>query len=656
MGTLTCVLVYLLGRRVFGTGIGLGAGLAAALYGPLIYFGGELLPALPAVFLDLLLLYLLCTGSSWWRYLLAGALTGLAALTVANILLFLPVLLGWLYWRDRREGLAPGLSLKSPALLLVGCALLVAPVTLRNVLVGDDFVLISHNAGINFYIGNNADYQATTSIRPGRAWAELVEMPEREAGIEKPSAKSRYFLARSWDFAASEPLAYLKLMAYKAYLFARGDEIPRNLDPYFARNHSQLLSLLLWKHGLAFPFGLVAPLALIGLYAFVRSPTEQTPEGRLLQLFAMSYAVSVVLFLVTARYRLPVVPVLLLFAACGVRALWTLPRPALLSLPVLLLLCNAATGTMRTEGDAHEHYWLGYAYEEKGMPANAARHYRRALEFDPAFEEVLLSLAAIHGEAERYDKAIALYQRYLEHYPDEQGVRFLLGNTCLLARRYREASAIYAEIAAARPDLAAAHGRLAYAHLMAARPGLAAQAYQRTLELNPDSSLVRYQLARLHAAQEQPAEAIDQFRLLVERHPSEPEYRLHLADLLIDLADQGRQGIRLQKTARLDEAETHLYRALELDTTDAHPHWSLGMLYARQERYPEAIPVFEKLIEIAPLDFQVHLFLGHLYTRTGRQDEADAQFETYSRNKRAHHLQKTARREFEAQIEEIFGG
>lgn len=80
------------------------------------------------------------------------------------------------------------------------------------------------------------------------------------------------------------------------------------------------------------------------------------------------------------------------------------------------------------------------------------------------------------------------------------------------------------------------------------------------------------------------------------------------------------------------------------------------MLYARQERYPEAIPVFEKLIEIAPLDFQVHLFLGHLYTRTGRQDEADAQFETYSRNKRAHHLQKTARREFEAQIEEIFGG
>ena len=106
-------------------------------------------------------------------------------------------------------------------------------------------------------------------------------------------------------------------------------------------------------------------------------------------------------------------------------------------------------------------------------------------------------------------------------------------------------------------------------------------------------------------------------------------------------------------TLALDYGQRH--RA-ELDAAAAHPHWSLGMLYARQASYPEAIPLFEKLIEIAPLDFQVHLFLGHLYTRTGRQDEADAQFETYSRNKRAHHLQKTARREFEAQIEEIFGG
>ncbi|SVD69207.1 uncharacterized protein METZ01_LOCUS422061, partial [marine metagenome] len=112
LGAMVCVLTYLLGRQIFGTGIGLAAALFAAGYGPLIYFGGELLPVLPAVFLNLLLLYLLATGHSQPRYLLIGFLTGLSALTVANILLFLPMLLGWLYWNQKREGRAPLATLK----------------------------------------------------------------------------------------------------------------------------------------------------------------------------------------------------------------------------------------------------------------------------------------------------------------------------------------------------------------------------------------------------------------------------------------------------------------------------------------------------------------------------------------------------------------
>ena len=80
------------------------------------------------------------------------------------------------------------------------------------------------------------------------------------------------------------------------------------------------------------------------------------------------------------------------------------------------------------------------------------------------------------------------------------------------------------------------------------------------------------------------------------------------------------------------------------------------MLYARQGRYSEAIPLFEKLIEIAPRDYQAHIFLGHLYQRSGRTDDADAEFEAFSRKKRAYRLEKTARREFETQIKDLFGG
>ena len=644
IGALVCVLICLLGYRVFGAGIGLGAGFAAALYGPLIYFGGELLPTLLACCFNLLVLLLVIGEGGWARWLAAGVLLGLSALAVANVLLFAPVLLGYLYWRQRR--------LRPAAFLLLGCTLVIAPVAYRNWAVGGDLVLISHNAGINFYIGNNADYEQTTHIRPGRDWVELVEMPERRAGIEQPSAKSRYFFAQSWQYITSEPLDFLSLLAYKGYLFLRGDEIPRNRDLYFARNDSSLLSILLWKKGLAFPFGLVSPLALLGLYVFLRSP--EPPEGRLLALFVACYALSVVLFFVTGRYRLPTVPVLLLFAAYGVRVLWHRPWPALAAVAALLIFCNVATGAMDREGNAHEHYYLGYAYEERDMPAHAARHYRRAIDRDPTFAEPLLALAALHGEAERYGKAIDLYRHYLKTQPNDVDVRFLLGHTALLARRYDEAAAAYSKVAAARPNWAAAHGGLGYALLMTDQPQRATRAYSRTLELNPDSTLVRYQLARLYAAQGQNREAIAEFEQLMQREPHVPEYPARLADLLIQL-EQG-TGMALGQTDQLAEAEKLLRHASALDSKAAHPHWSLGMLYARQGRYAEAVPLFEHLLQIAPRDYQAHLFLGHLYQRTGRQADADAQFAAFSRSQRAHRIEKVARREMEAQIEQIFGG
>ena len=63
LGALSVVLLYLIGRRVFSPGVGLAAGAAAAVYGPLIYFEGELLPPGLAILLGLsLVLFLLRRG------------------------------------------------------------------------------------------------------------------------------------------------------------------------------------------------------------------------------------------------------------------------------------------------------------------------------------------------------------------------------------------------------------------------------------------------------------------------------------------------------------------------------------------------------------------------------------------------------------------
>ena len=57
LGGLSCVLVWSIGRRLFSPVVGRWSGVAAVVYGPAIYYGGELTAAALAVFLSLLLLW-----------------------------------------------------------------------------------------------------------------------------------------------------------------------------------------------------------------------------------------------------------------------------------------------------------------------------------------------------------------------------------------------------------------------------------------------------------------------------------------------------------------------------------------------------------------------------------------------------------------------
>lgn len=73
IGGLACVLVWSIGRQLFSPAVGRGAGIAAVLYGPAIYYGGEITPAGLAAFSGLLLLRGL-VGSAGMGPLRAGAM------------------------------------------------------------------------------------------------------------------------------------------------------------------------------------------------------------------------------------------------------------------------------------------------------------------------------------------------------------------------------------------------------------------------------------------------------------------------------------------------------------------------------------------------------------------------------------------------------
>ena len=98
LGALGCGLVYLIGRDLFGRGVGAAAGFAAALDWILVYFGAQLLIEPVLAFLVLVVIWMLvrCTRSSspllWGG---TGVVLGLSALARPNMLLFAPAAMVW---------------------------------------------------------------------------------------------------------------------------------------------------------------------------------------------------------------------------------------------------------------------------------------------------------------------------------------------------------------------------------------------------------------------------------------------------------------------------------------------------------------------------------------------------------------------------------
>jgi tetratricopeptide (TPR) repeat protein len=448
VGSISCVLVYLIGRRLFGERSALAAAAIMILYGPLIYFDAQ--PLIPVLHVCLVLAGLLLLlragnmpspGARAWLW--AGGAWGLAVIATPNILLAAPVAALW----ARRKAAA---SRAAVVLFLAGVAAPVALVAARNAAVAGEAVLISSNGGINFYIGNNADYERTIRIRPGGEFERLAQEPGN-LGITGAAASSRYFTRRALAFLTGYPRPALRLYCRKLLDLIAGREIPRNQDPYVYRSYSSLLALLLWRFGIAFPFGVVAPLALAG--AFLPTNREDGGEaapagkggccaGRALVLaFAAAYAVSILLFFPTDRYRLPLVPVLALFAGRllgAPRAAWK-RRRVTATLLAGLAIFNLDMGKPSEAYPEEEALSRAYALRVRGRTEEAKAEYAKAIALNPGRIDPYNSLAALAAEDNHWEEAAGRYRELVDLAPDFAEARRSLGQAYAALGRKEDA-------------------------------------------------------------------------------------------------------------------------------------------------------------------------------------------------------------------------
>ncbi|HUT99181.1 MAG TPA: tetratricopeptide repeat protein [bacterium] len=330
-GALNAVVLLLLARRLFGGEtegdrrrgeiVGRIAGLGAALYGYIAFLELDLLMTayeLLAINLGLLWLVKFLDERRWRHLVGAGLAFGFASLGRPNVWLVAVVLAVFIIFVLWRRWKWKALRALGAGALVVGlCFALILPVTLRNAVTADDPVLLTSNAGVNLWIGNNENATGYWGV-PGDMRDRLFEASRKRAEaasgrVLKPSEVSTWWMERAGAFIVKNPVRALGLFGKKALLFFNAYEMPNHLDYYFVRARG---GWALWLMPLG--FWLVMPLGLTGLILW----RPWGDKHRLIAVFVILYFLMVVGLFVTGRYRAPVVGPLIPFAAWALYDLW----------------------------------------------------------------------------------------------------------------------------------------------------------------------------------------------------------------------------------------------------------------------------------------------------------------------------------------------
>jgi Flp pilus assembly protein TadD len=238
----------------------------------------------------------------------SGLLLGLGALARGNLLLVAPWLLIVAFLRGRTKT-ALGFAL--------GVGLALAPAIWHNHAASGEFLPVSLGGGVNLYRGNNAHFE-TAAVYPFRLPPQrdgLVVKSRLIASIEADKDLSlveadRVWLVRALLHWADNPTRAVGLTIRKLTQALGPIEIGDHMNiDHTVQSHPVLRRI----PPMMLPIGVFG---LLGLLVTRRSE-DAGPAAVIL-----GGLLSVALFFVVSRYRVPLVPLLAIYAGGGLRWLW----------------------------------------------------------------------------------------------------------------------------------------------------------------------------------------------------------------------------------------------------------------------------------------------------------------------------------------------
>ncbi|MGE0043555.1 MAG: tetratricopeptide repeat protein [Vicinamibacterales bacterium] len=621
MGAGAAVLLASATGRIFDRRAGLVAGLLLALYPPVVFSYGLLQKSVLDILFVCAIVWLVAGAvaadagedqdrrRAAGRWLALGGLLGGLMLTRENAAVFVAAILAWLLVDPRFAGRRPRLA----GLVLAGATLVLAPVATRNAAVGGEFHLTTSQLGPNLYIGNNPEADGTyRSLLPRRGNAQYerqdaVDIAEAAAGRPlSPAEVSGYFTGQVLAYIRSDPAGWVRLLGRKVALVWNDVEMADTDDQYTAAEWSPVLRL----PGAVLHMGVLAPLALAGLIVTWR----ETRRLWVLHALLASYAASVVLFFVFARYRLPLVPILVVFAAAGLvgAPAWWRRAPvahrvaasaAVVAFAAFCRLPIAEPAAMR----ATMHYNIGAAFLQAHRREEALAEFQAALALGPALPEANNNIGIVLGQMGRVPEALAAFDRALAADPGFVEALDNAGEALLALGRPAEARERLERALALAPD--DLRGRTNLGHALAATGDAAGaeRAYRQALALAPGSAALRNSLAALAGRQGRLEESASLSREALALDPG-------------SAAAENNLGMVAGRAGRLEEAARHFARAAALDPESLQTRRNLAAACLALGRLDEARAAFEAALRIRPGDEQARLGLEEVARRERAAD------------------------------------
>lgn len=524
LGLVGLLLIFLVGKRVFNETVALIAVALALLYGPFLFYESKLLMTTVATSLNLLvLMWFLKTmdSPSSLKWFFGGLLAGLSILVRGNMIFFVPFVFIWLYMIGGKNRV---LFIRRAGAVLIGILLTIAPVTLRNYLVGQDFVPISGHTGITFYMGNSPEATGTYTAVEGISGVILLQQEEERRIAEealgvplKSSEITSYWYKKGLTYIVSHPLPYLRLELKKALLFFNTLELANNYNYYLERR----LVPVLWIMFL--PFALISSLGIIGIIVGARKNNATV----LLTFYAVSNLITQLVFYVLSRLRLPVVPVLILFASFGGYWIWrsiqkgqTRRYAIALASVGLILIISAYPVQEKDRMLGGSYAKLGNIYAEKKMFQPALRAYHQALKLDPSLATVYNNMGNVYFTLNQLDQAQAAYTKAVELDSTHRGASFNLAMVSKKRGSFQQAVTILQQVTKTNPAYAEAHYELGNGYRQLKRYDEAIDSYRRAIELQPSLAEAYNNLGIVYLNMGRREEALREWRRTLQASPN----------------------------------------------------------------------------------------------------------------------------------------